>query len=158
MSDNPVVNEAGAKLYLEDLKPGMKFRSRQFLLTAEAIKEFAEQWDPQPFHTDEVAAENTFFKGLAASGWHTAAITMRLNTETLPIAGGLIGAGLDGLRWFKPVRPGESLWLEVEILSVRASNSKPWQGLAQVKHVTYNQDNEPVQEFTSTIVVPKRDK
>lgn len=143
-------------LYFEDLTLGQTFRSRPYLITAEEIKAFAQQYDPQPFHLDEEAAEQSFFKGLAASGWHTAAITMRLLVDTVPVAGGLVGAGLENLRWFKPVRPNDTLTLEVEVVSMRKSVSNPTRGLVKAKHVVFNQHNEPVEEFTSTIVVPAK--
>jgi acyl dehydratase len=141
-------------LYLEDLSVGQKFRSRAYLVTEEEIKAFAGQYDPQPFHLDEAAAQNSFFKGLAASGWHTAAITMRLLVESVDISGGLIGAGIEHLRWFKPVRPGDTLLLECEIITLRKSASNPEKGVVKVKHVVYNQHEESVEEFISTIIVP----
>lgn len=143
-------------LYLEDLSVGQTFKSRAYLVTTEEIKNFAKQYDPQPFHLDELVAEKTFFKGLAASGWHTAAITMRLLVETVDISGGLIGAGIENLRWFKPVRPGDALTLECGIVSLRKSVSNPKQGVVKVKHVVYNQHAEPVEAFSSTIIVPCR--
>ncbi len=142
-------------LFLEDLKPGLKFTSRSYALSTEDIVAFAEQYDPQPFHLSEEGGRNSLFKGLAASGWHTAAVAMRLLTESVPIAGGLIGAGLEKLSWFQPVRPNDSLYVETEVLSVRESKSKPYQGLARMKQTAYNQRHEAVLEFTSTIVVPK---
>lgn len=143
-------------LYLEDLAVGQRFESRPYPLTAEEIKAFARQYDPQYFHTDEEAALNSFFKGLAASGWHTAALTMRLLVETIPIAGGLIGAGIEEMRWFRPVRPGETLRAVFEVTSLRESKSKPYQGLIRLKHTTLDAQDQPVQEFTSVVVVPKR--
>jgi acyl dehydratase len=143
------------KLFLEDLFPGQKFVSGSYLMTTERIKEFAAQYDPQPFHLDEVLAEDTFFKGLAASGWHTAAVTMRLLSESVPIANGLIGAGLEGFRWVQPVRPEDELYVESEVLSTRPSQSKPHQGLARMKLTTFNHRKEPVQEMISTIIVLK---
>ena len=103
------------ELYFEDLQPGMKFPSgRTYKVTAEEIKEFAERYDPQPFHLDEAAGESSFFKGLAASGWLTAAIVMRLRVESIRIAGGMIGAGVEEIRWTQPVRPGDTLRTEAE--------------------------------------------
>src|SRR4029453_16500716 len=104
-------------LYLEDLSPGQRFESRGHVLDAEQIKRFASEFDPQPFHTDEEAAKDSFFGSLAASGWHTAAITMRLLTESVPIAGGLIGAKTE-VTWPRPTWPGDTLHVESEILSV----------------------------------------
>lgn len=143
-------------LYLEDLAVGQRFESRPYLLTAEEIKAFARQYDPQYFHTDEEAARESFFKGLAASGWNTAALTMRLLVDTVPIAGGLIGAGVEHIRWFRPVRPGETLRAVFEVTSLRESKSKPFQGIIRLKHITLDEQDQPVQEFTSVVVVPKR--
>jgi acyl dehydratase len=141
-------------LYLDDLQIGQQFQSRVYELSTEAVKAFAEQFDPQPFHLDENAAEQSFFNGLAASGWHTSAIAMRLMVESIPIAGGLIGAGLEELRWLKPVRPNDSLHLVCEILTIRKARSQPTKGIVRVGHTLFNQHNEPVEKFISTIVVP----
>jgi acyl dehydratase len=124
---------------------------------AERIKSFAREFDPQPFHLDESAARASFFGGLAASGWHTAALTMRLLVDgELKPAGGIIGAGFDEFRWLQPVRPGDQLRVESEILDVRPSKSRPTQGLIKVKTTTFNQNGEPVQLFVGNLVVPKR--
>src|SRR5689334_11302601 len=112
-------------LYFEDFSAGQTFRSREHRVTADEIKTFAAQYDPQPFHLDEGAAAQSFFRGLAASGWHTAAMTMRLLVESgLPIAGGIIGAGGDEIRWPHPVRPGDTLQVESEIVETRPSASR----------------------------------
>ena len=112
--------------YLEDFAVGQIFSSGRLRVTQEQIKAFAAEFDPQPFHLDEAAAQKTFFKGLAASGWHTAALTMRLLVEgELKPAGGVIGAGFDEFRWPKPVRPGDELRIESEVLEVRPSRSRP---------------------------------
>jgi acyl dehydratase len=146
-----------AKLYLEDLTPGRVFKSCEITLDSTAIKAFASQFDPQPFHLDEPAAAKSLFGGLVASGWHTTALTMRLLVEGgLPIAGGIIGAGTDELRWPRPVRPGDTLRVESEVLEVRPSRSRPDQGLVKIRSTTFNQNNEPVQLMTSNVVVPKR--
>ncbi len=122
-------------LYFEDLQPGMKIRSiRSYEITAQEIKEFAAKYDPQPFHLDEAAAEKTFFKGLAASGWMTAAITMRLRVESMHVAGGMIGAGVDEIKFTQPVRPGDWLRTETEILSARRSTLQPEDRRRQVPH------------------------
>lgn len=143
-------------LYYEDLSLESSFCSREYPLSAESIKAFAREYDPQPFHLDEAAAENTFFGGLVASGWHTSAIAMRLMAESVPIAGGLVGAGIDELRWFRPVRPGDSLHLESRVESMRVSASKPHQGIIKVKHTLLNQHNEPVEQFYSTMIIPRQ--
>ena len=143
-------------LYLEDLQEGQTFESRGYVITAEEIKSFAGRYDPQPFHVNEQAAEHTFFEGLVASGWHTASVTMRLMVESIPIAGGLIGAGVEDLAWPKPVRPGDTLTVVTEVLSTRPSKSKPGVGLVRVRPTTLNHRRETVQVFVSTIVVPRR--
>lgn len=146
-------------LYLEDLKPGdiLRGSGEPVLMDADGIKTFARQFDPQPFHVDEKSAEQTFFRGLAASGWHTAAVTMRLLADGgLPLAGGIIGASVDEVRWPRPVRPGDRLRVESEVLEVRPSESRPEQGIARVRTTTLNQKDEPVQIMTSNLVVQKR--
>ena len=139
--------------YLEDFSPGQKFGSGKLRVERERITSFAAEFDPQPFHLDEQAAENSLFKGLAASGWHTAALTMRLLVESeLKPAGGIIGAGFDEFRWPRPVRPGDELHLESEVLEVRASKSRPDQGVIKVRTTTLNQDGEPVQVSVGNLI------
>lgn len=148
-----------AQLYLEDLQPGQVHRSEGEPATIDAgsIKAFARQFDPQPFHLDETTAAKTFFRGLAASGWHTAALTMKLLVEGgLPLAGGIIGAGVEEVRWPRPVRPGDRLRVESEVLEVRPSRSRPEQGIVKVRTTTLNQNDEPVQIMTSNLVVQRR--
>ena len=144
--------------YLEDFAPGQTFTgSARVLVDPERVKSFAAEFDPQPFHLDENAARASFFGGLAASGWHTAAMTMRLLVESdLSPAGGIIGAGFDEFRWTKPVRPGDELRVEVEVLEVRPSKSKPDQGLIKVRTTTLNQNAEPVQITVGNLLVPRR--
>lgn len=143
--------------YLDDLVVGQKFGSGSVTIDAEAIKRFAAEFDPQPFHLDEDAAAETLFKGLAASGWHTAGLTMRLLVESeFNPAGGLIGAGLEELRWPRPVRPGDTLSLEVEILEVRQSKSRPEQGIVKIRTTTYSQDRDVLQVYVANIVVKTR--
>jgi acyl dehydratase len=146
------------KFYLEDFTPGRIFTSDNAItLDAMAIKSYASQFDPQPFHLDEKAAENTFFKGLAASGWHTMSVTMRLMVDgALPIAGGIVGAGADEIRWPRATRPGDSLRVQAEVLEARPSKSRPDQGLIKVLITTLNQNDEPVQTMIGNLVVPKR--
>ncbi|HET6630432.1 MAG TPA: MaoC family dehydratase [Woeseiaceae bacterium] len=143
--------------YLEDFAAGQVYRgSTRITVDADAIKAFAGEFDPQPFHLDEVAARDSIFGGLAASGWHTAAMTMRLLTEgEFQVAGGLVGLGLKELKWPRPVRPGDELRVEVEILAVRESQSRPEQGLVTTRTTTLNQHDEIVQEFVNTLIVPK---
>jgi acyl dehydratase len=143
--------------YLEDFAIGQTFGSGRVQIGRDQIKHFAAAFDPQPFHVDEAAADGTFFEGLAASGWHTAAVTMRLLVDSeLRPAGGLIGAGIEELRWPKPVRPGDELRLGSEILNVRLSKSRPTHGLVKVKITTFNDKDEAVQVFIANLVVPRR--
>ena len=142
--------------YLDDLEVGQRFASGAHELDAAQIKAFAGQFDPQPFHLDDAAAENSMFGGLAASGWHTAAITMKLLVEGgAPLAGGLIGAGGE-LSWPRPTRPGDILHVESEILEVRPSRSRPERGMVTVRSETINQRGEVVQAMTAKLVVPRR--
>ena len=143
--------------YLEDFEPGQKFASGRARVEAARIKTFAREFDPQPFHLDEDSARDTFFKGLAASGWHTAAMTMRLLVEgELKPAGGIIGAGFEEMRWPRPVRPGDELRVESEVLEVRPSKSRPDQGVIKVRTTTLNQNAEPVQVFVGNLIVLRR--
>ena len=143
--------------YLEDFAVGQRFGSGRLRVERERIKSFAAEFDPQPFHLDEAAARDSFFQGLAASGWHTAAMSMRLLVEgELKPAGGIVGAGFDEFRWLRPVRPGDELRVESEILEVRPSQSRPKQGLIKVRTSTLNQDGELVQVLVGNLVVPRR--
>ena len=143
--------------YLEDFEAGQIFRSGCIRIDADRIKSFAAEFDPQPFHLDERAATGSIFRGLAASGWHTAAVTMRLLVEgDLKPAGGIVGAGFDEFRWPRPVRPGDELRVESEVLEVRASKSRPGQGVIKVKSTTLNQNNEPVQVSVGNLIVLRR--
>lgn len=149
---------AAAELYFEDLHQGQKFPSlRSYKVTAEEIKEFAERYDPQPFHLDEAAGESSFFKGLAASGWLTAAIVMRLRVESIRIAGGMIGAGVDEMRWLQPVRPGDTLRTEAEILSTRPSASRPHFGVVKSRTTVFNQREEVVMRSVVNFLAPLRE-
>ena len=145
------------ELYLEDFAVGQKFGSGRLKVDAARIKSFAAEFDPQPFHLDEADATKTIFGGLAASGWHTAAMTMRLQVEAeLRPVGGIVGAGFDEFRWPRPVRPGDELHLECEVLEVRPSKSRPSQGLIKVRTTTLNQNGEAVQVLVANLVVPRR--
>ncbi|MBI5882889.1 MAG: MaoC family dehydratase [Elusimicrobia bacterium] len=144
-------------LYLEDLKPGDRFTSGSRLILEKEIIDFARDFDPQPFHLDPVAAKDTVFGGLAASGWHTAAITMRLFVNSsLNLGGGSVGLGVDKLRWHQPVRPGDTLSAEVEILDSRPSRSKPGKGIIRIRTTTKNQAGEVVLSFEAGVLVNKR--
>jgi acyl dehydratase len=143
------------KLWLEDLAVGQEYFSGVHTLTVDEIKTFAALYDPQPFHLSEEAARCTMFGGLAASGWHTAAITMRLSVQSFPLASGIIGSGGE-LRWPWPVRPGDTLQVKSEILEIISSRSKPDRGMVRVKLTTTNQNGEIVQMFSPRLVVFKR--
>jgi acyl dehydratase len=145
------------KKFFEDFEVGQKFHSGTIAITADRIKSFAAEFDPQPFHLDEEAAKHSLFGGLAASGWHTAAVTMRLLVDSdLEIAGGTIGAGGEDLRWPQPVRPGDVLRLEIQVIDVRASRSRPELGIVKVRLTTLNQSDAPVQISTPVLMVRRR--
>src|SRR5207253_2022498 len=139
--------------YFEDLKVGDRFRSGTYKVTEEQIVSFAREFDPQPFHLDPAVARQTMFKGLIASGWHTAAITMRLFVQTLNFAEGAIGLGVDELRWPNAVRPGDVLQVETEIVDLRLSRSKPTHGIVRLRNVTTNQHGEIVQTMAASALV-----
>jgi len=142
--------------WFDDLKIGMRFRSEAMTVSKEDILRFAAEFDPQPFHLDEAAAEASVLNGLAASGWHTAAIAMRLAVTARPFGPHpLFGAGVDELRWLKPVRPGDSLHLEGEVVELVPSRTKP-QGIVRVKWTAYNQNGEAVYTFNPIAIVPSR--
>jgi len=143
-------------LYLEDLSVGQRFTSGTLTVTEAEIKSFAGQYDPQPFHLDDEAARGTFFGGLAASGWHTAAMTMRLIVDGgIPLAWGIIGGGGE-IAWPRPTRPGDVLHVEGEVMEIIPSKSKPDRGMAAMRSETKNQHGETVQVFTMKLVVPRR--
>jgi acyl dehydratase len=143
--------------YLEDFAVGQTFGSGRLRLDQERIKAFAADFDPQPFHLDEEAARKTIFRRLTASGWHTAAVTMRLlvESEFKPV-GGIIGTGFDEFRWPQPVRPGDELHVESEVLEVRPSRSRPDQGLLKMRTTTLNQHGEVVLVVIGNFLVPRR--
>lgn len=143
-------------LYLEDLYVGQRFESRKHLVTAEEIKKFAAEFDPQPFHLDDAAAKASLFGGLVASGWHTGALTMRMLVEgAAPIANGVIGAGVE-MSWPRPTYPGDELQVVSEVMEITPSRSKPDRGMVLLKSETGNQRGEVVLALTSKLVVPRR--
>ena len=145
-----------AGLYLEDLHVGQRFSSDVHVVDERQIKAFASAFDPQPFHLDDALARGSLLAGLAASGWHTAAITMRLLVDGgAPIAGGIIGAGAE-IAWPNPTRPGDILRVESEILSVAPSRSRPDRGTVTLRSETANQRGEVVQTLTAKLIVPRR--
>ncbi len=140
-------------LYWEDLHVGQKFVSGTYQMDEKRMKEFAAEFDPQPFHLDEVAGAQSIFKGLAASGWHTAAATMRLLVDSdLVLPGGTVGVGGE-INWPRPTRAGDVLRVECEIMEMIPSRSKPMQGIAKIRNTTLNQNNEVVQVFTASVIV-----
>jgi acyl dehydratase len=142
--------------YFEDLKVGDRFKSDPLSVTEKKLIEFAHKFDPQMFHLSSRSAERTIFKGLVASGWHTAAMTMRLFVQTLNFAEGAIGLGVDELRWPNAVRPGDALTVETEILELRLSRSRPGYGIIRLRNVTTNQRGEIVQTMLASAMVPRR--
>jgi acyl dehydratase len=141
-------------LYFHNFDIGASFAAGPVEVTAAEIKAFASRFDPQPFHTDEKAAQDSFFQGLAASGWHTAALTMRLMVQALPVSGGLIGAGVDEIRWPRATRPGDLLRIEIEVIERRLMKSRENTGLVKLRTTTFNQKDEVVQTVQPNIVVP----
>jgi acyl dehydratase len=150
------VSETGARLYLDDLHIGQQFVSDSRAIDAAEIVRFAGEFDPQPFHLDDIAARGTPFGGLVASGWHTAALTMRLLVEGgAPIAGGIVGVGGE-ITWLKPTRPGDVLRVHSEVTDIRPSQSRPDRGVVTVRSETRNQRDEAVQVFVGRLIVPRR--
>jgi len=146
-------------LFYDDLAIGRVVRSQSIAVTAEEIKSFATRYDPQPFHLDATAAEASVFGGLVASGWLTAALTMRLMvTSQFKFGGGAIGLGVETLQWPKPVRPGDTLSAAIEVLAMRGSDSKPGFGIVKLRTSTSNQHGEIVQVMVSNVLVPRRTK
>ena len=143
-------------LYLDDLRVGQQFVSQSHVIDAAQIIKFASEFDPQPFHVDEAAAKRTMFGGLVASGWHTAALTMRLLVQGgVPIAGGMVGAGGE-IRWPKPTRPGDTLRVHSEIAEITPSLSRPDRGVVTIRIETRNQHGDIVQLFIGKLIVPRR--
>ncbi|TWA64350.1 acyl dehydratase [Azospirillum brasilense] len=143
--------------YLDDLTPGDRFIGGPVTVTEEDIVAFARQFDPQPFHLDPEAARDSVFGGLAASGWHTAGLTMRMIvTGDGALVGGFVGMGVEDIRWPLPTRPGDALRIESEILEVRVSAKRPDRGIARVRTTTFNQDGAIVQQMTANLLVPRR--
>jgi acyl dehydratase len=145
------------ELYFEDFYVGQTFHSvGSAKVSAEEIKEFGQKYDPQPFHLDEAAGEGSFFKGLAASGWLTAAIVMRLRVQSIKVAGGMIGAGVEEMRWTEPVRPGDTIRTEIEVVGVRHSSSRKDFGIVRTRTLAYNQRDQVVMRSTVNFLAPVR--
>ena len=144
-------------LYLEDVAVGQRFQSEPYRVSETAMIEFARQFDPQPFHLDHAAAEASVFQGLAASGWHTAAIAMRLlMTGPMQFVGGAVGLGVDELRWPTALRPNDTIQLETEILETRPSRSKQGFGIVRIRNVARNQNGEVVLSYVANAMVRRR--
>jgi acyl dehydratase len=145
------------ELYFEDFHVGQRFDSiGAYKVTAAEIKEFGEKYDPQPFHLDEAAGEGSFFHGLAASGWLTAAIVMRLRVLSIRVSGGMIGAGAEQMRWTEPVRPGDTLRTEIEVVGVRYARTRPDYGVVTTRTKAFNQDDKVVLISTINFLAPLR--
>jgi len=144
--------------FFEDVKRGDRFKSGTYEVAEEQIISFAREFDPQQFHLDAAVADETMFKGLIASGWHTAAITMRLFVQTLNFAEGAVGLGVDELRWPNAVRPGDTVQVETEIVDLRESRSRPSHGIVRIRNVTTNQRGEVVQTMAASALVLRRSK
>jgi acyl dehydratase len=146
-------------LYFEDFHVGQHFDSAgTYTVTAQEIKEFGQKYDPQPFHLDEDAGEGSFFHGLAASGWLTAAIVMRLRVLSIKVSGGMIGAGAEEMRWTEPVRPGDTLRTEIEVVGVRYAKSRPDYGVVTTTTKCINQRDQVVLRSTVNFLAPLRPK
>ncbi len=145
------------ELYFEDFYIGQTFHSAGTAkVSADEIKEFGQKYDPQPFHLDEAAGEGSFFKGLAASGWLTAAIVMRLRVQSVIVVGGMIGAGVEEMRWTEPVRPGDTIRTEIEVVGVRHSATRPEFGIVRTRTLAYNQRDQVVLRSTVNFLAPVR--
>lgn len=143
--------------YFEDLKAGDRFNTAEYEMTAEEIMAFGNKFDPQAFHTDAVAAAGTLFGRLVASGWHTAAVSMRLMVlGEMALDGGVIGQGMESLRWPRPVLPGDRLRVVTEVAELRPAPARPDRGLIKLRCRTYNQNGKVVQEMTATLLVARR--
>lgn len=143
--------------FLEDLVPGQVFTSdARAIVDAGSIKRFAGEFDPQPFHLDEAIARSTFFKKLVASGWHTTAVTMQLLVKTLPLSHGIIGSGVDELRWPRPVKPGDTLRVHCEVIDVTPSKLEPSRGTVRMRMTTLNQHDQPVQTMIANLLAFRR--
>ena len=144
--------------HFDDFKAGDRFQSEPYEVTDKQIVAFAREFDPQSFHLDPATAERTIFQGLTASGWHTAAISMRLFVQTMNFAEGAIGLGVDELRWPNPVRPGDILRVETEIVDLRPSRSKPKFGIIRIRNVTTNHRGEVVQTMFASALVARKSR
>ncbi|GGG21773.1 MaoC family dehydratase [Caldovatus sediminis] len=150
-----MADAAGEKLFLEDLAIGRRFAAGPEAVTLEEVLAYAARFDPQPFHTDPATTAHPVLGGHSASGWHTASLTMRMVTEALPLAWGVVGGGGE-IAWPRPVRPGDTLRVEAEVLETGRSRSRPDRGWARLRVTTLNQRDEPVQVLVTRLIVPSR--
>lgn len=142
--------------YFDDLSPGDRFRGGPVTISEDAIVAFAQSYDPQPFHLDHGAADESIFRGLAASGWHTAALSMRMVVESdAHLAAGYVGLGVEGMTWPRPVRPGDTLRIEQQVLETRLSSKRPDSGIVKVQVETFNQNDELVMRWQANLLVPR---
>ncbi|ADV84011.1 MaoC domain protein dehydratase [Terriglobus saanensis SP1PR4] len=150
---------AAKEMYFDDFQLGQKFHSNGGVkVTAHEITEFAQKYDPQPFHLDEAAGKSTFFQGQAASGWLTAALVMRMRVETITVVGGMIGAGVEEIRWTEPVRPNDVLRTDTEVVGLRVSKSRPELGLVTIYTLVLNQNDKVVMKSTVNFLAPLKPK
>jgi len=147
MNDDPP-----RRLYLDDLRIGQEFHSGEHALDAAQIVAYAREFDPQPFHLDPEAAQDSFFQGLAVSGWHTMSITMKLLVQSAPLAGGIIGAGGE-IAWPRPTRPGDILRVKSTVTGITPSRSRPDRGIVLMHSLTLNQADEVLQDFKARLLV-----
>jgi acyl dehydratase len=151
------MNAPSVRRYLEDFAPGDRMETPTVEVTPEDVRDFASRYDPQPFHLDEAAAKASVFGGLAASGWHTAALTMRMMVDGRVAGDGpLLGLGVEDLRWLRPVRPGDRLAAVCEVLEVRRSKGRADRGVVRMRTTTSNQKGEEVFVMTSSCLVDGR--
>ncbi len=145
-------------LYFEDFAPGQVLESGSHTVTLEEILAFARQFDPQPIHVDETAARRSPYGGIIASGWHTAALCMRMVVDSALVGetGSLGSPGVDELRWLRPVRPGDTLRVLIEVLEVRPSRSKPDRGLVRLRYTVRNQHGEDAMTVVAMGIMQRR--
>ncbi len=155
---NSSMQNTRSALYLEDLSVGLQFRSGSFLIDEHQMIDFARQFDPQPFHLNTDLAKKSIFGGLVASGWFTASVSMRLLLEALPLATGTIGLGGETMQWPNPVRAGDRLHLEGDVINIRPSRNHNDRAVVTLQFSTYNQDNKGVFSNVGNLLVFGRDK
>ena len=151
--ESEVRETPSGKLHLDGLKVGQVFHSAEYYVSAEEITEFSTKYDPQPFHMDDELAKDSFFRGLAASGWHTVSITMNLLVKSLPLAHGIIGTGVERISWARPTRPGDRLRINAKITEIDISPSRPDRAQVSIHICTFGQDNRMRQELLGKLLI-----